>query len=95
MVLRTLRNRVRNRPETFHLPSNTLPSEFCGLLTRKSGPYDLRDIAVRMVRMKNAEAEVNTYGNHIWMIGPWLEDERTNIIYNDNRINVLFCHGKN
>jgi len=48
-----------------------------------------------MVRMKNAEAEVNTYGNHIWMIGPWLEDEQTNIIYNDNRINVLFCHGKN
>ena len=46
-----------------------------------------------MIQRKNAKAEANTYGSHICMIDPRLEDERTNSIYNNNRIMILFFHG--
>ena len=45
--------------------------------------------------MNRRGAEVNTYSCHIWMVDPRLHDERTNTIYNDNRIIVLFRHRKN
>jgi hypothetical protein len=50
-------------------------------------------MVVRKVQWKNAKAEINTYGGHVWMIDPGLEDERTNTNYNGNHIIVLFCHG--
>ena len=38
---------------------------------------------------------MNTYSGHIWMVDPRLEDEWSNTVYNDNRVIVLFCDGKN
>jgi hypothetical protein len=64
-------------------------------LEQEVRPYDLREMAVRMIQRKKAEGEVNTYEGHIWMIDPRLKDERTNSLYNDNHVFVLFCHDRN
>ena len=96
IVFRTLRNRVRKSTRGIPLSIEYIDQWISSLLTGKSGPDDLWEIATRIgSKGKKAEADMNTYSGHIWMVDPRLEDERTNTIYNNNRIIVLFRHGKN